>query len=360
MADAPGKASGRRKRFTVDELFVDTRPQAVGVSDLTTAKEISLDRIMPDPEQPRRTFDQERLDELAESIRIEGVLQPIVVRYNMDNDQYIVVHGERRLRAATQAGLTAIPAIVREVPAERRLIQQLMENIVRDDLNPIDRSVALRALKQQLGDAPWESVAAAVGIKRSRLFQLLSTEKLPEPIQDDIRAGRMSEKQSRALQNLDPRFQLALRDQMLAHDLPADAALAIARTLRTYDAPEDERRAQELVRMARDSVQAGGHETPPTNPESAGIPAAERARSALSALEQVARGESESVPALAEFLAGQRVSPHAHRRLDQEAVTLAAMLARLHAAPRRDREQARPLLESLRNALNALLDESSR
>jgi ParB family chromosome partitioning protein len=356
MAETSGKAS-RRKRFTVDELFVDTRPQAAGVSDLTAAKEIALSRIVADPDQPRQTFDQDRLDELAESIRIEGVLQPIVVRYNADSDQYIVVHGERRLRAARQAGLAAIPAIVREVPAERRLIQQLMENIVRDDLNPVDRSVALRALKQQLGDAPWEAVAAAVGIKRSRLFQLLSTEKLPEPIQDDIRAGRISEKQSRALQNLDPLYQAALRDQIVAEELPADTALAIGRTLRTYEPPADDRDAQEAVRSARAAITDRQPDEVAPVPVPSDEPAADRARAALTALERVARGDQQSVPLLADFIAGQRVGPRAYRRLDQEAITLTAMLARLHAAPQRDREQARPLLESLRDTLNALLDE---
>ncbi len=350
--------SSRRKRFTVDELFVDTRPQAVGVSDLAAAKEIALTRILPDPDQPRRTFDPERLAELAESIRIEGVLQPVVVRYNTDDDRYIIVHGERRWRAAAEAGLNSIPAIVRDVPAERRLIQQLMENIVRDDLNPVDRSAALRALKQQLGDAPWESVAAAVGIKRSRLFQLLSTEKLPEPIQDDIRAGRLSEKQSRALQNLDPRFQLALRDEILAHELPADTALAIARTLRTYDPPADEQAARTAVLAAyADQPEGSGSSTAGRPSDDSPVPAAEQARIALAALERVARGDQEPVARLTEFLADQRTGPRAYRRLDQQAVTFAALLARLHAAPARDRDQARPLLESLRDTLNALLAE---
>ncbi|MCL6441280.1 MAG: ParB/RepB/Spo0J family partition protein, partial [Thermoleophilum sp.] len=131
MASAPASATaGRRRKFTVDALFADHRPQAVGVDDLPTAKEIRLDRIVPDPDQPRRTFDPDRLEELAASIAIEGVLQPIVVRYDASRDVYVIVHGERRWRASQRAGLTKIPAIVREVPEDRRLVQQLMENIV--------------------------------------------------------------------------------------------------------------------------------------------------------------------------------------------------------------------------------------
>ncbi len=236
MAD---RGAARRRRFTVDSLFTDTRPQAVGVKDLVEAKEIELERIQRDPSQPRQTFDQERLEELADAIRQEGVLQPIVVRYEEGRDIYIVVHGERRWRASKMAGRTTIPALVRDIPIERRLIQQLMENIVRDDLNAVDRASALRALKAQLRDAPWEAVAEAVGIKRSRLFQLLGTEKLPETARDDIRAGRLSEKQSRALQGLTPPAQEALREAIVEDGLAAEDAQRVSRRLRDEPLPDD-------------------------------------------------------------------------------------------------------------------------
>ncbi len=231
-SEAPTRAGRSRRKFTVDTLFRDTRPQAVGVEDLTEAKEIALERIEPDPEQPRRTFDDERLGELAASIRKEGVLQPIVVRYDAERDRYIVVHGERRFRASIQASRTSIPALVRNVPERRRLVQQLMENIVRDDLNAIDRARALRILKDQMDDAPWEDVAAEVGIKRSRLFQLLDTSKLPQPAQDHIRAGALSEKQSRSLQGLSGIYQQALADAIVERSVPSQVAARIGRALR--------------------------------------------------------------------------------------------------------------------------------
>ncbi len=196
-----------RRRFSVDDLFADTRPQAVGVQDLVNAKEISLDRIEADPDQPRTTIDETALDELAASIERQGVLQPIAVRYNDERDMYVVIHGERRWRAARQAGLQVIPAIVREVDPESILLQQLMENIVREDLNALDRAHALRALKEQMNDAPWDSVAAAVGIRRSRLFQLLGTEKLSEEFRRLLREGVVSEKQTRSVQRLDDAVQ---------------------------------------------------------------------------------------------------------------------------------------------------------
>jgi ParB family chromosome partitioning protein len=354
MSERAGAKSGsQRKRFSVDALFVDTRPQAAGLSDLIDAKEIPLDRIEPDPDQPRRTLDQARLEELTESIRSEGVLQPIVVRYNAESNSYVIVHGERRWRASTAAGLTVIPALVRDVPADRRLVQQLMENIVRDDLNPVDRAQALRALKQQLGDASWDDVAATVGIKRSRLFQLLGTEKLPEPVQDDIRAGRISEKQSRALQNLAPVFQLALRDEIVENGLGAEDAQAIARHLRKTEAPSSEADARAIVSGLR------GSPTPLPEPSesTASKPSAEeQAQLGLAAVTAVARGDVSRVPDLTAFLASQRTPPRAYKRLNDQAATLAGTLARLHAAKQRDRDAARPTLEALRSAIDAILD----
>jgi ParB family transcriptional regulator, chromosome partitioning protein len=222
----------RRRRFSVDDLFADTRTQAVGVSELTEAKLIQLDRIEADPDQPRREFDTDRLAELAASIRTEGVLQPIAVRYESERDIYVIVHGERRWRAAGEAGLSAIPAVVRDVPEDRRLLQQLMENIIREDLNALDRARALRALKTCMDDAPWEQVAEAVGIRRSRLFQLLGTEKLSSMLQDVLRQGLISEKQTRSVQALPDEIQDEIAAGLRAGILrPADVDAA-ARAVR--------------------------------------------------------------------------------------------------------------------------------
>jgi ParB family transcriptional regulator, chromosome partitioning protein len=231
VANERGK--GRRK-FTVDSLFQDTSPRAAGVRDLIDAKEIEIGRIEPDPDQPRQTFDEDALEELAASIRQEGVLQPIAVRYDESGDRYIIVHGERRWRASRIAGLSSIPAIVRDVPEERRLIHQLMENVVREDLNAVDRAAALRLLKRQMDDAPWERVAEAVGIRRSRLFQLLSTEKLVDSVQDRIRSGELSEKQTRSLQGLAPQAQETLAS-LLMEGLSEKEAQSISRQLRQDD-----------------------------------------------------------------------------------------------------------------------------
>lgn len=221
-----------RKRFTVDDLFTDTRPQAAGVNDLVNAKEIRLDRIIPDSDQPRTSIDENALEELAASIRLEGILQPIAVRYDTERDTYVVIHGERRWRAAGIAGLEAIPAIVREIEPDHVLLQQLMENIVREDLNALDRAQALRALKDRMDDAPWDRVAEAVGIRRSRLFQLLGTEKLSAGFRGLLREGVISEKQTRAVQRLEEEIQQELAGRIDDGRLQPAALDRAARTVR--------------------------------------------------------------------------------------------------------------------------------
>jgi ParB/RepB/Spo0J family partition protein len=343
----PPAASRKPKRFSLDDLLGDTRPQAVGVVDLPTAKEIRLDRIVADANQPRRTFDGDRLEELAESIRIEGVLQPVVVRYDKDADTYVVVHGERRWRAAQAAGLATIPALVREVPEDRRLIQQLMENIVRDDLNAVDRAAALRSLRGQMGDAPWEQVAATVGIKRSRLFQLLGTEKLPEDAQADIRAGRLSEKQSRALQGLPLAHQRALRDAILADDLPAAKALAIARHLKADRIPDDLDAAMAAIaRFQSEEIPT------PVAPFATEVDA-----ELMSLLEQIGQSSDQAARVALTRLADWNGFPsYDSERLLDEVFTLAQTLARAPKSEVTGPGESRATLLALRNALNGLLE----
>ncbi|MDQ3547901.1 MAG: ParB/RepB/Spo0J family partition protein [Chloroflexota bacterium] len=222
----------KRRKFSVDALFTDTTPRAVGVSDLVDAKLIRRDRIEPDPDQPRQFFDEDALQDLATSIRAEGILQPIAVRYDEPRDIYVIIHGERRWRAAGIAGLESLPAVVRDIPEDRRLIQQLVENIVREDLNALDRAAALRVLKQQMGDPSWDAVAEAVGIRRSRLFQLLGTEKLEERVQEALRRGMISEKQTRLLQGLPEDIQRDLGVAILEGQVPPKSFDDYVRNLR--------------------------------------------------------------------------------------------------------------------------------
>ena len=336
-------APRRRRRFSVDDLFVDSRPQAVGVEDLPTAKEIRIDRIVADPAQPRRTFDEAKLEELASSIRAEGVLQPIVVRYDAARDTYVVVHGERRWRATAMADLETIPTIVRDVPEGRRLIHQLMENVVRDDLNAIDRAAALRSLKAQLDDAPWDAVAEAVGIRRSRLFQLLGTEKLPETVQADIRAGRLSEKQSRALQGLPEEHQRALRDAILADDLPPETARAIARRLKSERIPDDLNEAAAAIARFRTEAAAG---------RPAG---GDELRELLGAITAASRGGSAARASLKRVADEQRAPAYAGDRLHGELLAVARSLARMPSGELAADSETRARLAAVVQTLQGLL-----
>lgn len=334
------KSTGRRnRRFTVNDLFTDTRLQATGVQDLAGAKEIDLNRIEPDPEQPRRAFDEDRLDELAASIRSEGVLQPIVVRYDEPRDVYIIVHGERRWRASTRAEQKSIPALVRDVPEHRRLLQQLMENVVRDDLNAVDRAAALRALRQQMGDAPWDQVAAAVGIRRSRLFQLLGTEKLPDTAKDDIQAGKLSEKQSRALQGLLPAQQEALRSLIVEKELPAQVASKIAQALRSMTNDEEigHSTAQTQVDRLYALIQP--------------VDAAALARQTQTLLVAV---QQQNTADLARLLGVPRFDEN---RVTKEVAALARSLTRTDATQLAVSDHTRKNLEQLRAAIDTVLNQ---
>lgn len=339
------QGKGRRRRFTVDSLFVDHRPQAVGVTDLPTAKEIRLDRIVADPNQPRRSFDEGKLEELAASIRLEGILQPIAVRYDADQDVYVVVHGERRLRAANLVGHETIPAIVRDVPEDRRLIQQLMENIVRDDLNAVDRAAALRALKVQLDDAPWEQVAEAVGIRRSRLFQLLGTEKLSDAAREDIRAGRLSEKQSRALHGLSPGAQEAMRAAIVEDGIPAEEAMRLSRGLRASEPLENVEAATRRLRELRDGEEVPGSPSPTLDGELGML---------LSALSAASGGRAEraELSRVADQLA---VPGYSAERLEADVLALARSLARVPEIALRPGGSAHGPVAALARALDALL-----
>jgi ParB family chromosome partitioning protein len=186
---------------------VETGPEA--------SLEIPVDRIRPNPRQPRKRFDPAPLDELTESIRVSGVIQPIVVR--RAGDGYELIAGERRWRAAKQAGLERIPAVVRDATNEQSLEIALVENLLREDLNPIE---AAEGYRQLLADFGWtqEQLGQRIGKDRSSIANALRLLKLPAPIQDDLRGGRLTMGHALSLLALtSAEEQLKLRDQILTH-----------------------------------------------------------------------------------------------------------------------------------------------
>jgi ParB family chromosome partitioning protein len=161
--------------------------------------EIDVDRLTPSAFQPRGHVDDARLDDLARSIRSNGVIQPIVVR--RQGDRYQIIAGERRWRAAQKAGLLRVPIVVREVPDGREaslLEMALIENIQRENLNPMDEALAYRRLSDEF-HLTQEDIAAAVGKDRASVANCLRLLKLPDEVRADVAAGTLSMGHAKAL-----------------------------------------------------------------------------------------------------------------------------------------------------------------
>jgi ParB family transcriptional regulator, chromosome partitioning protein len=178
-------------------------------------QDLAMDSIIANANQPRKSFDNAALHELAESLKRTGVLQPIVVRRY--GQQFQIVVGERRWRAAQMAGLMRIPAVIREATDAQTLELALVENLLREDLNPMEEAEAYQRL---LTEFAWtqEELGQRVGKDRSSVANCLRLLKLPELIQADLRAGRLTMGHARALLSLpSPADQLKLREEILAH-----------------------------------------------------------------------------------------------------------------------------------------------
>jgi ParB family chromosome partitioning protein len=168
--------------------------------------QLSVDSIHPGPFQPRTVFDPEKLQELADSIRSQGMIQPIVVRVNGENE-YQIIAGERRWRAAQLAGLEDIPAIVRNVPDEISIALALIENIQREDLNPLEEARALRRLVDEF-EMTHLQAAEAVGRSRAAVSNLLRLLDLGDEVKKMVDAGQLEMGHARALLPLEPFHQL--------------------------------------------------------------------------------------------------------------------------------------------------------
>jgi ParB family chromosome partitioning protein len=164
-----------------------------------TIQEIKLKEIRPNPYQPRKTFEQEAINELKESILQHGILQPIVVRKSIKG--YEIVVGERRFRAATEAKLTAIPAVIRDLSEQQMMELALLENLQREDLTPIEEAQAYQTLMEQLNFTQ-EALAKRLGKSRPHIANHIRLLSLPKPIQQLISDGKLSMGHGRTLLGL--------------------------------------------------------------------------------------------------------------------------------------------------------------
>lgn len=159
---------------------------------------LPVERIQPNPNQPRREFDPEALEQLAQSIRQKGIVQPLIVRLIGPAGQHEIVAGERRWRAAQIAGLHEVPVVVREFTDVEVLEIAIIENIQREDLNPIEEAMAYRQLIDRFGHTQ-EKLAEALSRSRSHVTNLLRLLTLPDVVQDMLRKGELSSGHARAL-----------------------------------------------------------------------------------------------------------------------------------------------------------------
>src|SRR5437660_8252559 len=199
-------------------------------------REIELDLIRPGSQQPRTNFDQAKLDELAQSIRSTGIIQPLLVRPK--GGLFELVAGERRWRAAQLAGLARIPAIVRDIPDERLLEMALVENIQRQELNPIEEAIAYKRLIESLG-LTQEEVAQRVGRDRTFITNYLRILKLPNEIQTLLEQEKLTFGHARAWLGVsDPQLQRRLAQRIYKNNWSVRETESRIRSLAPRQQPE--------------------------------------------------------------------------------------------------------------------------
>ena len=248
------KALGRGLRALIPEV-----PSTGMATPGGSSQEIDLDLLRPNPDQPRQAVDDARLEELAQSIRAHGVIQPIVVTKREDGAGFEIIAGERRWRAAQRAGLLKVPVVVREVSRTKRLEVALIENIQREDLNPIEAAAAYRRLADDFGMTQ-QQIAEAVGKERATVANYQRLLGLPAEVQTDVAAGRLTMGHARALAGLgDAGDQLAVARRIREGDLSVRDAEALVKrtatpepelTAKTPSADVHVRAAEERLRLS--------------------------------------------------------------------------------------------------------------
>jgi ParB family transcriptional regulator, chromosome partitioning protein len=215
--------------------------------------ELDIDLLVPNPRQPRVQMDDGRLDELAQSIRSHGVIQPILVRRAGDRTE--IVAGERRWRAAQRAGLLKVPVVYRDVADENLLEVALIENIQREDLNPIEEAQAYRRLAEEF-QLSQDAIAAGVGKDRATIANYMRLLKLPAEVRNDLASGALSMGQARALVSLpDDAAQRRVAREVVARGLSVRETEAMVRhELAPAAPPPPPKRADPNTRAAEERL----------------------------------------------------------------------------------------------------------
>lgn len=224
----------------------ETEQQAV--SSRGAEQQVAIERIRPNPNQPRKRFDSAPLDDLVASIKEKGVLQPLIVRPS--GDGYEIVAGERRWRAAQQAQLHTLPIIVRDFSDTEVLEVAIIENIQRADLNPIEEAAGYKQLMDRFGHTQ-EKMAEALGKSRSHIANLLRLLGLPDAVQKHLAEGTLSTGHARALITSDDPEGLA--KQVIAQGLSVRATEALVKRSAAGDPPEPSAKARKSPALEKDA-----------------------------------------------------------------------------------------------------------
>lgn len=218
-----------------------------------TLKELPVDLVQRGKYQPRKDMDPESLQELADSIKAQGVLQPIVVRPISDR-KYEIIAGERRWRATQLAGLDTIPVVIRHVTDEAAIAMSLIENIQREDLNPIEEAVALQRLQQEF-ELTQQEVADAVGKSRSTVTNLLRLMSLQEDVRRLVEHGDLEMGHARALLTLEASDQSHAAGQVVSRGLSVRQTEALVRHLQeSKNKPKESRTMDPNIRHLQDDL----------------------------------------------------------------------------------------------------------
>ena len=221
-AKTRGLGKGLEALFTDVEITVGgRRPEYDAEADLKDLADrvinVDIHRIKPNSSQPRKYFDEEKIEELAKSIELHGVIQPILVREIKDG--FEIVAGERRFRAAKKAGLKELPCIVRDLNEEQNMLVALIENMQREDLNPIEEAEGIARMIENFG-LTQEEVSRSVGKSRPYITNALRLLKLPEKIKELVITGQISSGHARAIAGLGTiEKQLAIAERCVKNSL---------------------------------------------------------------------------------------------------------------------------------------------
>lgn len=234
-----------RSKSTVADVAVQPQQEFAADANTTELRTLAIEALQRGRYQPRKEFPAESLQELADSIRVQGIIQPVVVRAIGDK-RYEIIAGERRWRAAQLAGLTEIPALVKDIPDSAALAIALIENIQREDLNPIEEAIALQRLIDEFA-MTHEQIAAAVGKSRATVSNLLRLLSLQSDVKTMVEQGQLEMGHARALLALPILAQSELARKIVAEGLSVRVAEHLAQHWQQSSIAQSKTSSQQTV-----------------------------------------------------------------------------------------------------------------